>query len=458
MENVYIALIVSTVSGFDLSQYNLVIGLFNSQYPNNTLVIDEYLVDGSEQQTILALESFLQKYPLGKRVTVSSTSSVLTFLSNYITNNNLPILNLSFNASSNYLQNLNNIITYSPFNQYGAMSMFLVYKDYQMNEISILYEKNTKDDLFFNDYLDQITQQAILLNIKVTVQTLQVGKTNYNIKPKSMIIMLATTNSLTNIYVNKDFLYNIPMNSFILLTNINSTITDIFEHVPTIGVLITNINYTSQTDTVYQVVKNNPTGFNYTSYAFYDILFVLNYFTNTPIPITKNNYITVNPYNATLPAWLLNTNIIDNLNGSPYGNYAFIFTKNVIINKDQDIFIKYYRGGQNFLPNSYSLLRIAGLTPNNESLINYDEAEYYKIYDKYCNKILVRYSSDITEFPPEINNTFLNVGIAIETKFIYSYNLSGYFIVLKRLFPPNCKIPTVSPTMGKIPIKLKYTN
>ena len=217
MENVYIALIINVIQGYDLSQYNLVIDLFNSQYPNNLLVFDKYLINGSIQQTNAALESFITKYPQGQRVTVSSTTGILTKCSNFMILNNLDILNISVSASANFITQLVNAISYAPAAQYSVMSIFMIYQDYQMNEINVLYEKNTNYDSFFNDYINSINIQASLLNIKVTINILEAGIINYNINPKSLIVMLATTTDLTNIFVTPDFLHNIPTSSFIIL-------------------------------------------------------------------------------------------------------------------------------------------------------------------------------------------------------------------------------------------------
>jgi hypothetical protein len=253
------------------------------------------------------------------------------------------------------------------------------------------------------DLLEQSKIQATFLNIPYTVSFLKKGQIDYNIKPNSMIIVLALTNDLTNIYVTPEFLKNIPPGCYITLTTANTLMKDIFGNIPAFVVYPTNLNFTSTTKEVYDVVKNNPTGYDYTSYAWYDVLFVLNDFCTNNLSLTKNNYITINPYTIVPPAWLYNYYILPNLNSAPYGNYSLIFTKNVIIGNEQQLFLKYYNGGQDSLPDSFSLFKIAGITPNNPSLINYDEAYYYKIYDKKCNLLSVRYNNDITAFPPGKN-------------------------------------------------------
>ena len=449
-KNVYIALIINQNNYPNFSQYNKVIDLFNQQYPNNFLVIDKYLIDGSIQEIDRVLDDFIEKYPRGKRITVSITTTILTECSNYFVKKRLDILSISINATSNNISNLVNSLTYTPFNQYSVMTMFMTYIDYQMDYIHVLYGKSTNIGLV--DFLEQIKKQASLLNFPLKISYFEEGKSNYNIKPKSMIIILALTNDLTNIYITPDFLNNIPKNCYITLTTANTVIKDIFRNIPAFVVTPTNINFTLVTKEVYDVVKDDPFGYDYTSYAFYDVLFVLNNFTTNGLEITKDNYTSINLYQDSQPAWLINTALSPIINCAPYGKYQYTFTKDVIIRKNKNLFLKYYDGGQEQLPDSYSIFKIAGITPNNPSLIEYDEANYYKIYDSNNNLVCVRFNNNITNFPIGKN---INVGKTIQTKFIYKYNDQGYFIKLERLYLCNGLIPKVNSTMSKKAIKIK---
>jgi len=451
MENVYIALIINKNNYPNFSQYNRVIDLFNQKYPNNTLVIDKYLTNGTTLETDGVLDDFIQKHPTGKRVAVSITTTILTDCSNYFVRKGLDILSISINATSNAISNLTNAITYTPFNQYSIMTMFMTYFDYQMEHVHVLYGKSTNIGLV--DFLEQTKKQASLLNLPLEISYLEKGKSNYNIKPKSMIITLALTNDLTNLYITPEFLANIPANCYITLTTANTIIRDIFGNIPAFVVYPTNINFTTTTKEVYDIVKNDSFGYDYTSYAFYDVLFVLNVFTTNGLELTKQNYVSVNPYKEIPPAWLLNTSISPIINSAPYGKYQYTFTKDVIIGNNKNLFLQYYDGGQQQLPDSYSIFKIAGITPNNASLIEYDESIYYEIYDSNNKLVCVKFNSDITNFPIGKN---LNVGKTIKTKFIYKYNDEGYFIKLERLYPYNGVIPEVNSTMSKVPLKLKY--
>jgi hypothetical protein len=449
-ENVYIALIIINNNYNDLLN---VILLFNETYPKNTLVIEEYLIDGSINETDQALDDFINKYPSGKRATISITTAIIIECSKYFIKNNLNILSLSLTATSNILKKETNVLTYAPFNQYASINNFLLYKDYQMKQIHVLYPQNIINNSFFIDYLNQIKIQADLLNISVSVSFLEKGKYNYNIKEESMVIILANTFELKNIYITPLFIQNFPKNSFIILTDANSDITNIFENIPAMVQTPTNINFTPLSETVYNAVKNNPSGFDYGVYPLYDILFVLNDFTTNILEITKENYISVNPYGSSPAAWILNSYLSSSISGSLYGKYQYTFTKDVIIGNDKNLFLKYYDGGQQQLQDSYSIFKIAGITPNNPSLVEYDEANYYEIYDSNNKLACVKFNSDITNFPIGKN---LNIGKTIQTKFIYKYNDEGYFIKLERLYPYNDVIPKVNSTMSKIPIKLKY--
>jgi len=445
-ENVFIAVIINSNNYPNLSQYDIVISLINNKFPNNKLSYYKYLTDGSTNQTIESLDNFTSQTNNsgGKRAVVSITTTILTDCSIYISNNSLNILNISINATSNNIKNLTNSITYTPLNQYALMSMFMTYVDYNMEHIHVLYGESSNIGLL--DFLEQTTKQASFLNIPLEVSNLQINKSDYNIKPKSMIIIIALTNDLKDKYITNDLLSKIPNDCYITLTTANTLITDIFGNIPAFVVTPTNINYTVTTKEIYDAVKNNSSGYDYTSYAFYDVLFVLNDFTKNGLNLTKENYTTVTPYNNIQPAWLLNTSISPLTNSAPYGKYQYTFTKDIIVGNDKTLFLQYYDGGQQQLPNSYSIFKLAGITPNNPSLIEYDDTDYYKIYDKNRNLVAVKFNSGIIDFPLSKN---LNIGKTCLTRFIYKFNSEGYFSKLKRLQPYDGIIPLVNSTMSK---------
>jgi len=447
-DKIYVA-IMTTEDYYISTSWEDVITLFNKKYPNNGLVIEKYFVDTSPTQTINAINDFIKKYPSGKRAIVSNYSSITIVSSDYC--KDLDIINVSPGANSNKIKTLNNTLTYAPYNQYSVMSFFQIFVDYQMCEVKVLYEPNTSSDTFYKSILDEIIKQADLLGIKYSVSFLKAGQTNYNIKKKSGIFILSDPEQLKNIYVTPKFLKNIPPRCFFALSE--SYYQNIFGDIPALVFFPFPINFTVISQEVYDAIVDKRIIY-YTIFSLYDILFVLNDFSTNGLPLNKNNYINVIPYNgSTVPAALYNSYLEPSINGAPYGKYQVLFTKNVIIGEDQKLFFKNYRGGQLSLPDSYSIFKNIGLTPNNDSLIEYDEAYYYKIYDKKCKLMIVRFNSNITNFSLEDN---LNVGTVIDTKFIYAYTQDGYFSTLERLFPCNMKIPQVNQRMSKVPIKLKY--
>lgn len=179
-QNVYIALIINFNNYPNFSQYDLVIDLITKKYPNNLLIFEKYLIDGTIEQIDKVLDNFIETYPEGNRVVISITTTILTECSNYFVRKGLEILSISINATSNNISNLVNAITYTPFNQYAVMSMFLTYFDYQMDHIHVLFGKSTNIGL--TNFLDQTKKQAELLNLPLTVSYLEKGKSDYNIK------------------------------------------------------------------------------------------------------------------------------------------------------------------------------------------------------------------------------------------------------------------------------------
>ena len=453
IENVYIAFFINK-NNDNLLSYNNVISLFNDTYPNNTLKIVEYVINGSIDEITRSLDDFINKYNSGKRVTISTTTQTIIECSKYFIKNGLNILNLSLSATANILQQQTMMLTYAPFNKYAVISNFLIYNDYQMKYVHVLYQQNTTNDLFLNDYLEQIKIQSKLLNIPIKVSFLTSNTTDYNIQKKSMVIILANTISLQNEFITKNFIDNFPKKSFIICTDYNGNINDIFGNIPSVVQTTTNINFTTLSEKVYNSIKNVPGSVKSSVYALYDILFVLNDFTTNRLEINSKTYTSVNPYKNNPPAWLLNTSLSSKINGSEYGKYQYTFTKDVIIGKNRNLFLKYYGGGQQKLPDSYSIFKIVGITPNNPSLIEYDEAVYYKIYDSNKNLVCVKYNSDIMNFPFEKN---INPGITGLTKFIYKFNDEGYLIKIGHLFSCKCiRPPKVNMTMSKKTVCLKY--
>lgn len=142
-ENVYVVILININSAENLlPSFNSVINLFNEKYPNNKIVITGiYLIDGSITETDRVLDEFIQNYPSGKRATISTTTSILVECSNYFNRKGFDILSLSLTATSNLIRTIPNVLTYGYLNQYASMNNFMLYKDYQMKYVHVLYEK-----------------------------------------------------------------------------------------------------------------------------------------------------------------------------------------------------------------------------------------------------------------------------------------------------------------------------
>lgn len=445
--------IFTTRTLFDVTSYQDVINLFNQTYPNNKLNIINYFVN-TVPELDLALDGFIKAYPNDTKVIIGFYSWQVIECANYVSKNSLNILVLSPSANSNQIKTLTNTITYAPYIQSSVMSFFLTFVEYQMSEIKILYEPNSVSDSYLSSYLNEIIHQANLLNIKFSISFLEKGKENYNINSKSAIFILATSEGLIS-YVTPGFLNNIPTNSYIALGDINAfDVGDIFGTVPAFIINPTALFYSKTSMNVYNSLSKKDVVY-FLVYALWDNLFVINYFTTNTLPINNNTYISVDPYQGiNVPAWILNSYLDPKINGSLYGKYDLVFTKDSIIGSDKVLYNKYYKGGNVTLPQSKSIFRVAGISPQNESGFIYDYDCYTKIYNK-CNLIVVRFKSDITAFPPEADGNFASIGQNNNVQFIYKYTSDGYFATLKRLLPCNGKVPQVNLTMSKVANKLK---
>lgn len=449
-QNVYIA-IITLQDYYNSTRWNDVISYFNIKYPNNMLVIEKYFVDTSTVQTINAIQSFITTHPSGKRVIISNFSSIVKDSDIYCNNNNIDIINISPGANSNIIKTLNNTLTYAPYNKYSVMAFYQIFVDYNMKEVKILCEKNIPEGSFYKTILDELVTQANLLGIKYSINILSEDVSNYNIRKKTAIFILSDPDQLKNTYITPAFLENIPRKCFFALSE--SYYENIFDNIPALVFFPFPVNFTSTSKEVYDAIIDK-TIIYYTIFSLYDILFVLSKFTTNNLPITKFNYINFNAYGGSyVPAAMSNNSLDNNINAAPYGKYQVLFTKNVIINNDQVLFLQHYRGGQLSLPNSYSIFKNVGLTPNNASLIEYDEAYYYKIY-KNNNIYVVGYNFDIINVVSDDVN--ISNGSVINTKFIYKYNSEGYFSTLSRIDKSCSKIPKVNFYMSKKPIKLIY--
>ena len=135
---IYIALILQsnfTITCLDVLDY------FNQVFSNNTLNITSYTTNYTQQDIDNFLTDFLSTCPLNSQIAIITSSSIITQLcSQYLQQNNLNILTISYNATSSLISTLTNVISYVSSDKFAAMNSFLIFKDYQMDELKILYD------------------------------------------------------------------------------------------------------------------------------------------------------------------------------------------------------------------------------------------------------------------------------------------------------------------------------
>ncbi len=448
---IYVALL------FDLEIYSRgiqdIINLINKQFPLNTLVLEKYLVSNDPNIIQQSLENFISKYPNGDRVTISSSTIVLQECSKYFFDLKLNIPSFSIGASSSLVKTFTNVLTYAPYDKYEALSLFMIFKEFQMKQFKILYQEKSSD-LNIISLINEIKTQANYLGIDIETDFLVIGKSDYNIKPKTNIIILGDTQFITEIATN-DFLNLIPPECYISLSGINQNIGDIFGKIPAFVMIPYPINYNSNTQFVYENLSDKFT-YYYGVYPLYDILYTLIFFTGLELDLTLPNYLAVNPYTSNLPAWGYSSASFNlAINGLEFGEYMAIFTRDILVDSDKELFLKWNNGGTLNTLNSFSVFRLLGIIPFYSSKIYYDNFDYFKIYDSCGNLILTRFYTNYTTYPFNYQNKKFNTGQFIDNKFVFVYNIEGYFSYLEIMNDIIKPPPTVNTSMSKYPI-LQY--
>ncbi len=442
--NIYICIILS--NGSYARGIDDVIDLINNIFPNNTLIIEKYSSNETTQDINMSLNDFFNKYPSGDRIILSNLTAILLEINNYLIINNLNIISISLSATSTIVQKLNNTLTYGYYNQYQVMSFYMVYRDYQMKNVKILLQDNNLNKIFFNDIMELIKFQGQLLGINVEIDTLEQNK-KYFFKPRTSILLLVDPEAIS-FYINDNFLNQIPCDSFISLTDINDSTKDIFKNIPTIVYVPVPLNYTLTTQFVFDSVKNKN-NFYYASYCLFDILYTLEFISNTILPLTLQNYINVNPFTNIPAAWTNSNSFILNISGSKFGTYDCVFTKNVIVDKNLLLFNSVNNGGTGVLPDSKSICKTVGIVPFFSTRAYYCEQNYHKIYNKFMNLIAVRFDKNITKYLQD-HNVIYNIAEDVQNKFLIQYDTNGFFTFLEKIFKfGEFSLPKINSTLDK---------
>jgi hypothetical protein len=130
----------------------------------SAVVIFKYNVTGEPSLIIARLKEFLNQIPPGHpAATISQFTSIIKVLSEYLYENTLDIPCFSITATAELVKTLPNSLTYAPFDQYSVMSNFMIYKEYQMKHLKILYQPGTLNDAFFKSYIALMNRQGELL-------------------------------------------------------------------------------------------------------------------------------------------------------------------------------------------------------------------------------------------------------------------------------------------------------
>jgi hypothetical protein len=432
-----------------------VINLIKSEFPSANVIYEVYIVDGTLKQTDDALQNFVTKYPSGQRATISGFTSVLNETALFFKKNNLDIFSLSVNSTSLTTQKLDNVFTYAYYLTKSVTSSFLIIKDYAVKNIVIFFDKNSVNKIFLTSYYDTIVKQNSLLE-NLPLITYELNPENVepvNIPPNSCVYVLADTIDISTIYLNKiknSFINN--TNSYLYFTNLNNDIKDIFDNIPAMVAVLRSNNFTSTTLKVYNNFKNKKTYF-FGAYAFYDILYTLNYMQINAIPITKNDYLAANPFGTTLQAYSNALGFNSSINGFDFGSYDIVFVKDVLINQDVDLYDKYNAGGVMRLTDSQSIFKTIGLVPFFSSKIFYLKNDYYKIYENDTLKY-VKFDSNETNSD---DNSIIMISELEDCRFIVSFDSeTGLLTTLIKIYDDEEKSnPQVNLTMSKYPV-LKY--
>lgn len=431
-----------------------VINLIKSEFPTSNVIYEVYIVNGTLKQTDDALQNFITKYPSGQRATISGFTSVLNETALFFEKNNLDIFSLSVNSTSLTTQKLKNVFTYAYYLSKSVSCSFLIIKDYAVKNIVILFDKASVNKIFLTSYYDTIIIQNSLLD-NLPLITYELDPENVEpvyIPPNSCVYVLADTKDVSTIYLNKiknSFIDN--TSSYLYFTNLNNDIKDIFDNIPAMVAVLRPNNFTSTTLKVYNNFKNKKTYF-FGAYAFYDILYTLNYMQINSITLKRSEYLASNPFSTTLQAYSNALGFNSEINGFDFGYYDIIFVKNILINNDIDLYDKYNAGGVMRIIDSESIFKSIGLVPFFSSKIAYLKNNYYKIYE---NEVLKYVKFDANE--TNVDNSIIMIANLQECKFIVSFDSeTGLLTKLVKLYDDIEKTnPEVNLTMSKYPIN-KY--
>ena len=448
----YIALLL--LESQYLNGINDVLYLFKSKFPNTKLNFVKYVINKDLSNVEDCLSNFINLYPNSNRVIISELTEILNKSNSFLKNQNLKILNISLSSNALTTQKLSNTLTYSYYLSNSVSTSFYIIEDYGISNIVILIEQSGINSDFFNSYKDTIIlQNNLLKKINLIQYNLnEISSNSFYIPNNSIVYILSNTNTIKNNIekIKSSFINN--LSSFIFMSDINYDIEDIFENIPAMVSIPVPSSYTLSSDIIYNsVIKKN--NIYYGVYAFYDILYTLNYCSINKIFITKKTYLDSNPFNDIPPAWHTEYSIIENYNGFLYAKYDIIFTKDSIIDKDRVLYDSCNNNGSIAnLPNSRSIFKTAGVFPNLPSVIVYFDRNYIKLYEEGN---ILKYLKFDTNNTNTTDGTFINSSDKSNSNFFILFNRTNFLITkIKKIFnDKKLNFPEINITMSK-----KYLN
>jgi hypothetical protein len=452
--NTYYIALLFTQTDYDLG-IDAVFTFIKSQFPNAHIVYKRYVVDGTIQVTDNALTNFITLYPTGNRVTVSSYTSILNECSLFFTRNKLDILSLSTQSTSSTNYVLPNVLTYGYYNKYFVISSFFVITQYEMTDIVIIYDPNSTNIIFINDLRAEINVQNIALGSPYHITTVSIADLPTTLPNNSCVFLFADTSTIQASV--SDITTSIGTNSYIVMSDINFEMTDIFGSIPALVPIIHPMNFTTTSNTVYNCLPD-ITKLDYTSsiFPFYDILYTLIYMSNNNISVNKQSYIEANPF-INIPQAYSNSLLFNSsVNGFTYGQYYWMFTNNCLLNTTT--LVNTYNstnpndGSIPILPDSQSVFKALGIVPFFATGIFYINADLNIIYDASnpppADPEYVKYDANVST----VTNGFIAVSELQPCKFIYNKNSAGYLTYIQPIYTDIGKTaPIVDSTMSKVP-------
>lgn len=336
------------------------------------------------------------------------------------------------------------------------MTSFLIIKEYNLQNIVILIDTASLNYVFFESYLSVIQQQnALLDNLNVIVYDLSKVSSSDNIyiPENSFVYLLAETRAITNTYINQ--IQNAFINnktSCIFLTTVNYDIGDIFGDIPAFVSILAPTNYTTTSNTVYSNLKNKS-NYTYLIYAFYDILYTLQFMSDNGIISNYTNYMDSKAFQYIPEAYSNSLQLDNTINGFKYGRYDIIFTSNSLLNTQEllDTYNKYnFNDGTIIkLKDSESIFISTGIIPFFASKLYYIDQNLIKIYDENNNLKYVKFDGNNTK---DENGNYIAVSEIQPPRFIINYDSgSGLFSYLEKIYTnPEKTSPAVNLRMSKV--------